>query len=739
VDQQVVGRAGLVAQLDRFVRGLAVGSGSLVIEGEAGIGKTTLWQAGVTVAEEGGYRVLVSRPAESETSLAYSGLADLLAHVDESSFEGLPVPQRRALEVALHLSEPTGRSPEPRAIFAAFGGVLRRLALDAPVLVAVDDQQWLDASSLSALEFVSRRLADTRIGILTTARRVVDVDVMHHPGLPGAVALRLEALSPAVLYELIKARIGVSLPRSTVLRVHRTTSGNPFFALELARVLVAAGLPGPSDAWPVPEDLREMVAVRVGQLPVSARSALLAVAAGARPMISTFIPSDLEAAELAGIIAIARYGRVRFAHPLFASAIYEGATADERQRVHAELAGEDSDPEEQARHRALACRAADEEVAGVLDLAAAKARARGAPDVAAELAELARALTPLDRPEQAWRRQVTVAEHHVHAGDLERARALLVELVERSDPVGSRSNELRLLGEVCYSLRYREDAVRYLREAVDAAEGDLAASARAELDLAFVLFYSFDSFAGARDAAHRALAMACRVGDPVVLASALAGCAVADLLFGFGLDEDKLEQALSLEDPDQPSPVETRPSLLVGLALLQTDQFDRARAVLELLSVRLVERGEEGDLPHVLALRARLECLNGNVAEAAQLADQGYELARQAESDSMAAHVRAVRALVDAHAGRIDETRAAAADAVGLAGRSGWHLAPSGRLRHLDCSRSHSGMTMPSWPRSRTRSASSRSTVSPSLLVALSCRTRSRRSLASASSTAPTV
>jgi AAA ATPase domain len=145
VDQQVVGRAGLVAQLDRFVRGLAVGPESLVIEGEAGIGKTTLWQAGVAVAEESGYRVLISRPAESETALVYSGLADLLAHEDESSFEGLPVPQRRALEVALHLSEPTGRSPEPRAIFAAFGGVLRGLSLDAPVLVAVDDQQWLVA------------------------------------------------------------------------------------------------------------------------------------------------------------------------------------------------------------------------------------------------------------------------------------------------------------------------------------------------------------------------------------------------------------------------------------------------------------------------------------------------------------------------------------------------------------------------------------------------------------------
>ncbi len=675
MDQQVLGREGPVADLDRFIRGLATRPGVLVIEGEAGIGKTLLWQAAVDAAAERGYRVLVARPAESETSLAYSGLADLLTHADEACLEGLPVPQRRALEIALHLSEPTGRSLEPRAIFAAFGGIVRSLSLDGPVLVAVDDQQWLDASSLSALEFASRRLGDARVGILTTARRALDADMGQRRGLPGAAVLRLDALSPGVLYQLIKARVGLSLPRPTVLRVHRTTGGNPFFALELARVLLAAGLPGASEVWPVPDDLREMVAARVERLPQSARSALLAIAAGAHHPISGFSPSDLNASELAGIVTIAPSGRVRFAHPLFASAIYENATVDVRRRVHAELAAEDGDPEERARHRALACTAADEEVAGLLDEAAAIARARGAPDVAAELAERSSALTPLDRPERTWRRRITAAEHHLHAGDLERARALLVELVERLGPIGSRSSALRLLGEVCYRLRYLDDAMRNLREAIAAAEGDLALRARAELDLAFVLFYSFGSFEEARATAHRALVAAAQLGDAVFLGSALAGCALADFVCGYGLDEDKLAQALSLEDFDEPIPIDIRPSLLAGLAFIQTDQLDRARAVLEPLCARLVDRGEESDLPDVLALLGRLECLAGNLAKAEQLADQGYELARQAGSDSLAAHTKAVRALVDAYAGRIDETRAAAGEAIELAGRSGRHLA----------------------------------------------------------------
>jgi DNA-binding CsgD family transcriptional regulator len=343
--------------------------------------------------------------------------------------------------------------------------------------------------------------------------------------------------------------------------------------------------------------------------------------------------------------------------------------------MHAEPAGEDFDPEEQARHRALACTAADEEVAGLLDQVAMKARARGAPDIAAELAERSTALTPSDRPEQAWHRQVSAAEHHIHAGALERARTLLVELVELPHVSESRSTALRLLGGVCYRLRFLDDAVRYLREAVATADGDLAATARAELDFGFVLFYSFGSFDEGRAAAQRALIAAEGLGDDVVLSSALAGCALADLVVGRGLDEDRLARALSLEDPDRPSPIETRPSLLAGWALLQTDQLDRARAVLESLCARLLERGEDSDLPDVLALLARLECVAGNLSRAAELGAQGYELARQAGSDSLAAHTAAVRALVAAHRGRVDETRAAAAEAAELAGRSGWHLA----------------------------------------------------------------
>jgi DNA-binding CsgD family transcriptional regulator len=672
VDPSVVGRDEPLAQLDDFIRAVGGRPASLLIEGEAGIGKTVLWQVAVDEAAERGYRVLVSRPTESETALAYSGLADLLTNTDATLLGTLPGPQREAIEVALLLSEPGARPPAPRAIFTAFGAVMRAIAEDAPVLLAVDDLQWLDRSSQRALEFVSRRLGEAPVGILITAR----LDEAGLPGLPDTAVIRLGPLSPAALHRLINAQVGVSLPRSTVLRVHRTAGGNPFFALELARVLVDAGLPAASEAWPVPDDLREMVAARVAQLPAATRSVLLTAAAAGQPAITGLGPSALRATERAGVVAIGRHGRVRFAHPLFASAIYEGAAPAQRRGVHAVLAAAEGDIEERARHRALASAGPDEEIAQLLEDAAERARARGAPDVAAELGERAFTMTPPDRPEQRWLRRLASAEHYFHAGDLERARSLLVELVDAPVPGPLRSRALRQLGEACFNLGELDDSLRHLRDAIDAADGDLGSIAAAEAELAFVLSRSFGSFEEAAAAAARALAAAEALGDESLLSFALAASASTEFfILGRPLAEEKVARALALEDMEQPSPIERRASFLLGFTLLHAQELDRARELLETLRVRLIERGEESDLPELLAVLARLECVAGDLDRAGALADDGYEIARQAGSDALAALTCSVRALVDAHRGRVDETRAAAAETVELAGRSGVQIA----------------------------------------------------------------
>ena len=541
------------------------------------------------------------------------------------------------------------------------------------MLVAVDDEQWLDGSTRRAVEYVSRRLGEEPIGVLTTARPTAE-----HLWSSAETVLELGPLTPAAVHRLIQDRVGVSLNRPTLLRLHRMTDGNPFFALQVAAVLVTAGLPSAHDPWPVPDDLLDIVAARMAGLPAPVRSTLLAAAAATQPMLSALDATFVEQAERAGIVTVDSEGRVRFAHPLFASAIYQGATATTRRRVHARLAQEAGDLEEQARHAARACEGVDEQVAVLLDRAANLALARGAPDVAAELAERASDLTPPDRAEQGWQRRQRTAGFLLLAGDLERARTLAVDLVATCEPGPDRSRALGLLGEVSYRLGRLEDALHALREAADSAEGDAWSIARAELSYAVALGYSFGSFAEADAAVRRAVqllegrAAEGQPDDGGLLGAALAKSVIFDVLLGRGLDQAQLNRALMLEDPRSSMPVDWRPSVIAGMVWLHTEQLDRARTQLEGVQAHLIEHGEDSELPEVLANLARAECFAGRLAAAGRAAERGYELARQAGSESLAAHTMGVRALVHAHQGHVVETRAAAQEAIDLATRSGW-------------------------------------------------------------------
>jgi len=158
----VVGRDEEVIAVERFLAA-ADGPCALVVEGEAGIGKTTLWAHGVAVAQQELAWVLSTRPTEAETAFAYAGLTDLLDPVLTEVLPQLPQPQRQALEVALLRAE--GRA-DPHAVSVAVLSVLRILAAVAPVLIAIDDVQWLDSSTARALEFSLRRLVAEPVRIL---------------------------------------------------------------------------------------------------------------------------------------------------------------------------------------------------------------------------------------------------------------------------------------------------------------------------------------------------------------------------------------------------------------------------------------------------------------------------------------------------------------------------------------------------------------------------------------------
>src|SRR5262245_10774286 len=215
----VLGRERELDSPDRFPAAVAEHPAGLLLEGEVGIGKTTLWQRVVAGARTRTYHVLVSRPVESETQLAFAALGDLLEDVPTEAMSGLPDPQRRALEVALLRSEADGPAPLPRAVALGLLGVVRSLSDSRPVLLAVDDVQWLDRPSASALGFVARRLREGPIGLLV-ARRLEpgNVPAPTEPAVPDDLFERLTVgpLDLDTLDRLLRGRADVQLNRPTL-------------------------------------------------------------------------------------------------------------------------------------------------------------------------------------------------------------------------------------------------------------------------------------------------------------------------------------------------------------------------------------------------------------------------------------------------------------------------------------------------------------------------------------------
>jgi predicted ATPase len=166
VAHEIVGRGPELAALEPFLGRAGEGLAALVFEGEAGIGKSTVWQATADVAVEGGWLALTSRPARSEQSLTLGGLIDLFGGLGDDVLARLPAPQRDALAIALLRATPDRGSPDQRTLSVAVAGLIRQLAeADRPVLVAIDDVQFLDEGSAAILAYAIRRLADRPIAL----------------------------------------------------------------------------------------------------------------------------------------------------------------------------------------------------------------------------------------------------------------------------------------------------------------------------------------------------------------------------------------------------------------------------------------------------------------------------------------------------------------------------------------------------------------------------------------------
>lgn len=641
----------------------------VVLQGEPGIGKTTLWLAGIGQARQRGFRVLSCRPSAAEAQLSYASLADLLADIDDDLLKFLPDPQRRAIDFVLLRGPAEQAVTDYRATGAALLSVLDRLADDTPVMLAIDDLQWMDSSTAQVVDFALRRLSSP-VAILGALRDpgASDPELPLLRSDPDRVhRIQVGPLTLGALHQMLRTRTGRSFARPTLTRIEQISGGNPFYALELARGTRREGTADPSS--PLPQTLAQLVRTRIDGIRPEVQPALLAAAALGEPTVELVQlaldtgPAEaerlLEAAEDYGVIALDGH-RVRFTHPLLATGVYTAASPALRRGMHRRLAGLTDDPEERARHIAQAATRLDAASATALDQGAARARARGAPAAAAELLELAIRLGG-NTPE----RRITLAQDHFDAGDPARARTILEETAVGLPAGPKRAGALRVLAVVrLHDDSYRESA-GYLEQALAEAGPDLRLRVQILNQLLFVLV-NLGRIPDALRLTGETMADAERLGDPDLLAKALAASVMIRFLSGQGLDETRLERALDLEDPDVPTPVMLRPTLISSLLLAWTGRLDEAREGLQAIRRRCLDRGEESDLMFAAFHAVIVECWRGNLADAHLIAEDTLERALQLGTEFPLAIALATQANVSAYAGQPDETRRAALEALAI-------------------------------------------------------------------------
>jgi DNA-binding NarL/FixJ family response regulator len=653
----------------------------LVLEGEAGAGKTTLWRAGIALAQEQGVRVLSSAATGIEAQLSYTGLRDLLGEAYEEVGDDLPDPQRHALGIVLLREAPRGPPPDQGTIGVVVLSTLRALAAHGPLLLAIDDVQWLDEASLGSLRYALRRTEPGRPHVWLSRR----TGLGESPPLAEAdrtQVVHVGPLSVGALGHILHGQ-GTTYPRPTLHRIHEISGGNPFYALELARALGDAPPLAPGSPLPVPSSLHLLVDERLGALPSETFAALSVASALSRPTLQTLSEALADdprrALETAAANRIVRLegDDVEFAHPLYAAAVYDLTPQAQRAETHRLLARIVHDPEERARHLALATTEADEQIASELEHGAAAAFSRGSPGAAAELAAKARLLTPPEEHDAAARRSLAEIDYWFAAGHLERSASLLDELLSATTPGPARA---RLLSRQARLLHFGQDigtSVELLRSALAEAGDDVALRGEIDEGLAWGLLLVRTDLEAAAAHARSAVELAQRRDDSASLAEGLAIAALTELVLGREW-RPTMDRALALE----PSTLQLRtlrhPTFAHGYCLSCTDELDAARDCFLELERRAVDKGDEGSVPSILNHLTLIECLADRWDRAQAYAEDGYERAVESGQRPTQASILAKSALLAARRGDEGTARDRATRALAIAGHVDFDPARSG-------------------------------------------------------------
>jgi DNA-binding CsgD family transcriptional regulator len=668
----VIGREAELERIEQVLDRVPSGLVGIALEGNPGIGKTTLWWEAIASARERGYRVMMTAPAEPDASLAFASLGDLLEDVPRQILVDLPDPQRHALAVALLAEGDADVSPDPRAVPRAVVSVLRALSADGPLVVAIDDEQWLDRASARVLAFVVPRMRTELVGLVLTRRPPTNgslwSELEHDVGPDALSLLEVEPLDPMAIDSLLTARLKRRIPRRLLQRIHAASGGNPLYALAIARELQSRPDHGPDP--PIPGTLTDVVARRLAHLDDRTRDVLLAAAAASHAtvallgaVIPDFTLGDLDRAIDTGVIEI-EGDRVRFTHPLLASTLYSLAPAAGRRDVHRRLAAVIDDEEQRAQHLARAAEAPDGEVAGALQWAAAAAARRGAPEIAAELLEDAARLTPVGEVQARQSRLLAAAELYLTGGDGDRARDLLRSLLPAVPNGPLRAQALFQLANTGGD--NWDATAALLDEALAESADDYRLRAQIKVTLA-AISSNRGEFAAGLTHSHAAVEDARRAGDRRLLARATSEEAVAEFFAGRRVDHDALGEAVELGG-SAPTGTRGSPAGIQADLLFWSDDHDRGRPALKRAIELAKERGEQYDTGGLLLSLALLELFAGNfeLAEHHRRAAADEVGDRDAELDLWLASIAAIFV---AARGQLEHARAAAHEALEMAER----------------------------------------------------------------------
>ena len=647
--QVIAGRANEIEVLERFLDDDVLEPRSLLIQGAPGIGKTSLLRALLEMSGRREYSVAMCQPTRSEMDLSYAGLVGMLDALGLAAVDALPAPQAQVLRTILRLDD-SARPVDRLSLGLATVAAMRAEACDRPLVIAVDDSQWLDQPTARILAFLVRRLGGTRARVVVV--RSLGALPLHPGGdrsgagddpvtwseeleraMPEGRFERLEVgpVDPSDLSQIMRRALGWAPAWPRVVRIAELSQGNPLHALELARAF-GASWSGDGPESPMPDSVLELARSRIEGLPDQVRDAVGLASVprhagldllGHLDPAALDLRDALETAARQGILTIDA-GQVRFTHPILGAAAYASLPQARRRELHRTLAMLSDNLEERARHLAAATDQPDPQVAVALEGAAEQAWRRGAPDTAADLLQMACRLTPAEDVEALARRRIAYGRLLHSAGDAPGAVAEL-DAVVASLPSGLlRATALFHLMYVARLAGSLERAVEHGTQAADEAVEDPLFQAEV---LELLSRISDNDIPRKLDAARRATEAVDRAPhpDPEVLFQVRAALVEAEFYAGLGIHLEQLDGLDGTSTPRFP-PVRTAShgDDLVGRLLTYDGRIDEGLTTLRGMYDRASVENRS-ILPAILGWMAEGEVMAGRFMEARDLTQEALD------------------------------------------------------------------------------------------------------------------